>query len=77
MTRTKFASIAIHFATLEDPRVSHTQHHPLINVVGVAVDLLTDWSRLLRGPAYLAFRGDDGTVAPPHASSIFGRYTKN
>jgi predicted transposase YbfD/YdcC len=37
MTRTKFASIAIHFATLEDPRVSRTQHHPLINVVVIGL----------------------------------------
>ena len=37
MTRTKFASIAIHFATLEDPRVSRTQLHPLINVVVIGL----------------------------------------
>lgn len=37
MTRTKFASIAIHFATLEDPRVSRTQRHPLINVVVIGL----------------------------------------
>ena len=32
--------------------------------VGVAVDLLTDWSRSLRGPVYLSYRANDGTVAP-------------
>jgi hypothetical protein len=32
--------------------------------VGVAVDLLTDWSRSLRGPVYLAYRGNDGTIVP-------------
>jgi molybdopterin-synthase adenylyltransferase len=32
--------------------------------VGVAVDLLTDWSRSLRGPVYLSYRGNDGTVKP-------------
>lgn len=37
MTRTKFASIAIHFATLEDPRVARTQLHPLINVVVIGL----------------------------------------
>jgi hypothetical protein len=30
----------------------------------VAVDLLTDWSRSLRGPVYLSYRGNDGTVQP-------------
>ena len=32
--------------------------------VGVAVDLLTDWSRSLRSPVYLSYRGNDGTVHP-------------
>jgi hypothetical protein len=32
--------------------------------VGVAVDLLTDWTRSLRGPVYLSYRGNDGTVQP-------------
>ncbi len=34
------------------------------SAVGVAVDLLTDWSRSLRGPVYLSYRGNDGTVTP-------------
>ena len=37
MTRTTFASIAVHFATLEDPRVSRSQRHPLINVVAIGL----------------------------------------
>jgi predicted transposase YbfD/YdcC len=37
MTRTTFASIAVHFATLEDPRVSRSQLHPLINVVAIGL----------------------------------------
>jgi predicted transposase YbfD/YdcC len=37
MTGTKFASIATHFATLEDPRVLRTQLHPLINVVVIGL----------------------------------------
>lgn len=32
--------------------------------VGVAVDLLTDWTRSLRGPLYLSYRGNDGTILP-------------
>lgn len=32
--------------------------------VGIAIDLLTDWTRSLRGPAYLSYRGNNGTVAP-------------
>lgn len=32
--------------------------------VGVAVDLLTDWSRSLRGPVYRSYRGNDGTMQP-------------
>jgi len=32
--------------------------------VGIAVDLLTDWTRSLRGPVYLSYRGNDGTVQP-------------
>jgi hypothetical protein len=32
--------------------------------VGVAVDLLTDWTRSLRGRVCLSYRGDDGTVQP-------------
>lgn len=31
--------------------------------VGVAVDLVTDWSQTLRGPVYLSYRGNLGTVA--------------
>jgi hypothetical protein len=30
--------------------------------VGTAVDLLTDWTRSLRGAVYLSYRGNDGTV---------------
>ena len=30
--------------------------------VGIAVDLLTDWTRSLRGPVYLLYNGNDGTV---------------
>jgi hypothetical protein len=30
--------------------------------VGVAVNLLTDWTRSLRGPVYLEYRGNAGTV---------------
>ena len=32
--------------------------------VGIAVDLLTDWTRSLRGPVYLTYRGNDGTLTP-------------
>lgn len=34
------------------------------SAVGVVVDLLTDWTRSLRGPVYLSYRGNDGTVQP-------------
>jgi predicted transposase YbfD/YdcC len=37
MTHGRFASIAVHFATLEDPRVLRTQRHPLINVVAIGL----------------------------------------
>src|SRR5262249_40611820 len=37
MTRARFASVAEHFATLEDPRVSRTQLHPLVNVVAIGL----------------------------------------
>lgn len=30
--------------------------------VGIAVDLLTDWTRDTRGPRYLDYNGNDGTV---------------
>ena len=32
--------------------------------VGIAIDLLTDWTRSLRGPVYLTYRGNDGTLTP-------------
>lgn len=32
--------------------------------IGIAVDLLTDWTRSLRGPVYLSYRGNDGTMMP-------------
>lgn len=32
--------------------------------VGIAVDLLTDWTNKLRGPVYLSYRGNDGTIHP-------------
>ena len=37
MTHATFASIAVHFSPLEDPRVSRTQRHPLINVVAIGL----------------------------------------
>lgn len=30
--------------------------------VGIAVNLLTDWTRSLRGPVYLTYRGNNGTL---------------
>jgi hypothetical protein len=32
--------------------------------VGVAVDLLTDWTAALRGPVYLSYDGNSGTLTP-------------
>jgi len=32
--------------------------------VGIAVDLFTDWTRSRRGPVYLTYRGNDGTLTP-------------
>jgi molybdopterin-synthase adenylyltransferase len=32
--------------------------------VGIAVRLLTDWSRSARGPVYLSYNGNDDTVTP-------------
>ena len=32
--------------------------------IGIAVDLLTDWTKSLRGPIYLLYNGNDGTVTP-------------
>ena len=32
--------------------------------VGLAVDLLTDWTTALRGPVYLSYHGNAGTVQP-------------
>jgi hypothetical protein len=32
--------------------------------VGIAVDLLTDWTRSLRGPVFLSYRGNLGTLQP-------------
>jgi hypothetical protein len=37
MTGTKFTSIAVHFASLEDPRVARTRRHPLIKVVAIGI----------------------------------------
>jgi predicted transposase YbfD/YdcC len=37
MTPNSFASIAVHFATLEDPRVARSQRHPLINVIVIGL----------------------------------------
>ncbi len=37
MTGTKLVSLAVHFSTLEDPRVSRSQRHPLINVVAIGL----------------------------------------
>ena len=30
--------------------------------VGIAVDVLTDWTRSFHGPIYLHYNGNDGTV---------------
>lgn len=32
--------------------------------VGIGVDLVTDWTRSLRGPVYLSYDGNKGTLAP-------------
>ena len=32
--------------------------------IGIVVDLLTDWSRTLRGPIFLSFRGSSLTLSP-------------
>lgn len=32
--------------------------------VGIAVDLLTDWTHYLRGPVFLVYQGNEGTVQP-------------
>lgn len=37
MTNKRFASIAVHFAELEDPRATRTQLHPLINVLTIGL----------------------------------------
>lgn len=37
MVKTQLASIALHFEDLEDPRVTRTQYHPLINVVVIGI----------------------------------------
>ncbi len=42
--------------------------------VGVAVDLLTGWTRSKRGPVYLSYRANDGTITPdvrlPHIPRV-------
>ena len=37
MTQQGFASVVVHFASLEDPRVSRSQLHPLINVLVIGL----------------------------------------
>lgn len=32
--------------------------------VGIAVDLITDWTATLRGPVYMSYHGNPGTVRP-------------
>lgn len=32
--------------------------------IGVAINLLTDWTKSLRGPVYLLYNGNEGTVTP-------------
>jgi hypothetical protein len=34
------------------------------SAVGISIDLLTDWTRLLRGPVYLSYDSNTGTVQP-------------
>lgn len=38
--------------------------------VGLGVDLLTDWSLSLRGPVYLSYRGNEGTLLPDPLLSL-------
>ncbi len=49
-----------------------------LTAVGIAVDLLTDWTRALRGPVYDSFRGNDGTLTPhvrlPHIPAACVHY---
>lgn len=37
MTQAPVASLAVHFAELEDPRIERTREHPLINIVTIAL----------------------------------------
>src|SRR5512145_3285898 len=37
MSQQGFASVVVHFASLEDPRVSRSQLHPLINVLVIGL----------------------------------------
>jgi molybdopterin-synthase adenylyltransferase len=32
--------------------------------VGLAVDIVTDWTRSVHGPIFLSYRGNDGTIVP-------------
>jgi molybdopterin-synthase adenylyltransferase len=34
------------------------------SAIGIAINLLTDWTKSLRGPVYLLYNGNDGTVMP-------------
>jgi hypothetical protein len=34
------------------------------SAIGVAIKLLTDWTKSMRGPVYLLYNGNEGTVTP-------------
>ncbi len=45
------------------------------SAVGIAIDLITDWSQSLRGPVYLSYDSNTGTVEP-HKRLLYLEHTR-
>jgi len=68
--RTLTREAAAYGAAGPQPQVIWANGALASSAVGIAVDLVTDWSRSLRQTVYLSYRGNDGTITP-HARLPF------
>jgi hypothetical protein len=68
--RTHTREAAAYGAAGPQPQVIWANGVLASSAVGIAVDLITDWSRSLRQTVYLSYRGNDGTLTP-HARLPF------
>lgn len=64
ITEERLAEEARRYGAGSRPQVVYANGVLASTAVGLAVDLLTDWTRGLRGPVYLSYRANTGVLEP-------------